>query len=146
MTKYTGELCEVRMATTEADLANAPAITNIQSIEWDIEQNIDAQPKGLGQGRLKDVHEGLIDLTGNITRWYDKEPVVPSPGTTTFASMVGAYQSSALTPLYIQVQDNDTGEVHTLKKVRGKYNISKPIDGYQEETYDFSFEELAVAQ
>jgi hypothetical protein len=146
MTKYTGEQCEVRMATTEGGLTTAPAITNIQSIEWDIEQNIDAQPKGLGQGRLKDVHEGLIDLTGNISRWYDKVPVVPSPGTTTFASMVGAYISSALTPLYIQVQDNDTGEIHLLKLVRGKYHITKPIDGYQEETYDFSFEELVVTQ
>jgi hypothetical protein len=142
MTKFTGEQAEVRMATAEADLATAPALTNIQSIEWDVEQNIDRKPKGCGQGRGKDVTEGLIDLTGKISRWYDKVPVVPSPGTTTFASMVGAYQTGSLTKLYIQVTDVETDEVHLLSRVKGKYSISKPIDGYQEEAYDFSFEDL----
>jgi hypothetical protein len=142
MTKYSGEQAEVRMAPAEADLATAPAIGNLQSIEWDVEQNIDRKPKGLGQGRGKDVKEGLIDLTGKISKWYDKEPVVASPGTTTFATMVGAYQTGSLTALYIQVTDAETGEVHLLSGVKGKYSISKPIDGYQEEAYDFSFEEL----
>jgi hypothetical protein len=142
MTKYTGEQVEVRMATAEADLATAPAVANIQSIEWDVEQNIDRKAKGCGKGRKKDVTEGLIDLTGKISKWYDKEPVVPSPGTTTFARMVGAYQTGSLTPLYVQVTDVETGEVNLLSGVKGKYHPSKPIDGYQEETYDFSFEDL----
>jgi hypothetical protein len=144
MPKYTGEQVEVRMATAEADLPTAPAIANIQSIEWDVDQNIDRKPKGLGQGRGKDVKEGLIDLTGKISKWYDTVPVVASPGTTTFASMVGECQTGSLTPLYIQVTDNETGEIHLLSGVKGKYHPSKPIDGYQEETYDFSFEGLTV--
>ena len=142
MVKLSGYNSQVRIATTENGLATAPVITNIQSIEWDVEQNIDAQPKGLGQGRGKDVTEGLIDVTGNITRWYDTVAVVPSPGTTTFASMVEAYQGGALTPLYIQVTDTDTGEVYVLKKVKGKYNTSRPVEGYKEETYDFNAEEV----
>jgi hypothetical protein len=142
MVKLLGEKCEVRIATSEGDLATAPVISNIQSIEWDNEQNIDAQPKGLGQGRLKDVTEGLIDYTGNITKWYDNEPVVPSPGTTTFAQMVEAYQTGAMTALYIQAKDTDTGEVYLIKKAKGKYNTSRPVDGYKEETYDFKAEEV----
>jgi hypothetical protein len=137
MVKYTGDNSQIRMATTEGGLATAPVITNVQSVEWDVDPNIDAQPKGCGQGRGKDVTEGLIDVAGNITRWYDKVPVVPSPGTTTFAGMVQAYQTSAMTPLFVQVTDTDTGEVHVLKEVKGKYNTSRPVDGYKEETYDF---------
>lgn len=142
MVKYTGDNSQVRIATTEGGLASAPVIPNVQSIEWDVEQNIDGQPKGLGQGRLKDITEGLIDVTGSITRWYDTVAVVPSPGTTTFASMVGAYQTGALTEVYIQVKDTDTGEVYVLKKVKGRYNTSRPVDGYKEETYDFKAEEV----
>lgn len=133
------------MATTENGLATAPVIANIQSIEWDVDQNIDAQPKGLGQGRGKDVTEGLIDVTGNITKWYDNASVVPSPGTTTFAAMVEAYQTGDMTPLYVQAKDTDTGEIYTLKKVKGKYNTSRPVDGYKEETYDFFAEEVTKA-
>src|SRR3972149_11459340 len=141
MVKYTGDNCQVRIATTEGGLASAPIITNIQSIEWDVEQNIDAAPKGSGQGRLKDITEGLIDVSGSISRWYDTVAVVPSPGTTTFASMVEAYQTGALTALYIQVTDTDTSEIYTLKKVKGKYNATRPVDGYKEESYDFKAEE-----
>jgi hypothetical protein len=142
MVKLLGEKCEVRIATTEGGLATAPVISNLQSIEWDKEQNIDAQPKGLGQGRLKDITEGLIDVTGSIARWYDNEPVVPSPGTTTFAQMVEAYQNGDMTPLYIQAKDTDTGEVYLIKKAKGKYSTSRPVDGYKEETYDFKAEDV----
>jgi len=145
LVKYTGDNSQVRMATSEAGLATAPVIANIQSIEWDVDPNIDAQPKGLGQGRGKEVTEGLIDITGSIARWYDKVPVVPSPGTTTFAEMVQAYQDGALTSLYFQVTDTDTGEVYTLKRVKGKYNTKRPVDGYKEETYDFVGEEVTKA-
>jgi hypothetical protein len=142
MVKYRGENSEVRIAATEGDLASAPIITNIQSIEWDFEQNIDAQPKGLGEGRGKDVSEEHVDITGNITKWYDTVPVVPSPGTTTFEDMVQGHEMGDLDFRYIKVTDTDTGEIHTLKKVKGKYNTSRPLDGYKEETYDFVAEEV----
>jgi hypothetical protein len=142
MPKYRGENSEVRIATTEADLETAPVIPNVQSIEWDFEQNIDAQPKGLGQGRGKDVSEGHVDITGTIVKWYDTEPVVLSPGTTTFEEMVQGDEMGPLGFRYIKVIDTDTGEVHVLKKVKGKYHPSRPLDGYKEETYDFVAEEV----
>lgn len=145
MPKLYGDKCEVRIATTEAGLADAPVISQLQSIEWDVEQNVSAQPKGEGYGRAKEVTPGLIDLTGSMTRWYNKDSVVPSPGTTTFADMVQAYQTGDMTALYIQAHDIAAGETHTLKKAYGKYHVTKPIDGYSEESYDFSFEELTVA-
>jgi hypothetical protein len=142
MAKLTGRNSEVRMATTEGALSSAPVVTNMQSIEWDEEPSIKADPKGMGFGRATEVSEGLLYYTGSMKKWYDKNPVVPSPGTTTFAEMVGAYQTGAMTKLYIQVNDLDTSEIHTLKSVLGKYHISKPIDAEQTESYDFKFEEL----
>jgi hypothetical protein len=141
MPKYRGENTEVRIAATEADLESAPVIPNIQKIEWDFEQNIDAKPKGLGQGRGEDVSEGIVHITGNITKWYDIVPVVPSPGTTTFKQMVQGNEMGAMDFRYIKVVDLDTGEIHVLKRVKGKYNTSRPLDGYKEETYDFIAEE-----
>jgi hypothetical protein len=145
MVKYRGENTEVRIAATEAELASAPIITNIQSIEWDFDQNIDAQPKGLGEGRGMDVSEGHAVITGNITRRYDTVPVVPSPATTTFEDMVQGHEMGDLDFRYIKVTDTDTGEIHILKKVKGKYDTSKPLDGYKEETYDFRVEEVTKA-
>jgi len=142
MVKYRGENSEVRIAATEEALETAPIIPNIQSIEWDFDQNIDAQPKGLGEGRGEDVSEGHVHITGNITKWYDTVPVVPSPGTTTFRTMVQGREMGALSFRYIKVTDTDTGEVHVLKKVKGKYNESRPLDRYKEETYDFVAEEV----
>ena len=142
MVKLSGYNSQVRIATSEGGLATAPVITNIQSIEWDIDQSIDEQSKGLGQGRWQDITEGLISVSGSIKRWYDTVQVVPSPGTTTFASMVEAYQGGALAELYIQATDTDTDEVFTLKRVKGKYNTSRPVDGYKEETYDFKAGEV----
>jgi hypothetical protein len=142
MPKITGQNSEVRMATTEGGLATAPVVTEVQSIEWDRDPDIGVLPKGLGMGRLQDVTEGLITYTGNITKWYNKDPVVPSPGTTTFAEMCEECETGSGTRLYIRVDDLDTAEVHTLKKILGKYHVTKPIDGPQEETFDFFFEEL----
>ena len=144
MVKYRGENSEVRIAATEADLASAPIITNIQTIEWDFDQNIDAQPKGVGEGRGEDVSEGHVHITGNITKWYDTVPVVPSPGTTTFRSMVQGHEMGALSYRYIKVTDTDTGEIYVLKRVKGKYNTSRPLDDYKDETYDFVAEEVTA--
>jgi hypothetical protein len=145
MPKFTGQNSQVRMATTEEGLLTAPIITNVQSVEWDADPSIAADAKGMGFGRTTEVYEGLLYYTGSMERDHDAEPVVPSPGTTTFAQMVEAYQTSTMTKLYIEVTDLDTGEVHTLKKALGKYHITKPIDAKQSETYDFKFEELTHA-
>jgi hypothetical protein len=145
MTKISGRNCEVRIATTEGGLATASVLTNMESIEWDADPSIKAEPKGMGFGRATEVRDGLLYYKGTIKKWYDTNPVVASPGTTTFAEMVGETQTGAMTKLYIQANDLDTGEVHTLKKVLGKYHPVKPVDAPQTETYDFLFEELTKA-
>jgi hypothetical protein len=142
MVKYKGKDTEVRMATTEGGLASASALTNVESVEWNEEPNIDAAPVGLGS-RLKDVSEGLIDYTGSISRWHDK---VAAAGSSDFATAVGAYQQGSMTPLYVQVKNKITGELVVLKKCLGAY--SRPVDspeGYWMEAWDFKFEDISMS-
>ena len=142
MVKYKGKDAEVRMATSEGGLASAPALANVESIEWNEEPNVDAAPVGLGS-RLKDVGEGLIDYTGSMSRWHDKVAVA---GSSDFATAVGAYQQGSMTPLYVQVKNKITAEVVVLKKCLGSY--SRPVDspeGYWMETWDFKFEDISMS-
>ena len=139
MPKSLGTDVEVRIATSEAGLASAAPIPYVSSIEWEPEQNVESTPKGLGS-RLQEVKEGLIEYTGSLERDYDATKVF---GTDTFAALVGAQTTGALTPLYIEVYYKITGEKVVLKKVKGKYNRGVPdVDGYVRETYDFAFEEI----
>jgi len=142
MTKYRGKDVEVRIATTEGGLATANALTNVESVEWNPEQNVDRVPVGLGS-RLKEVSEGLIDYTGSISRWHDKTAVA---GSADFATAVGAYQQSSLTVLYVQVYNKVTGEKVVLKKCMGSY--TRPVNspsGYMMESWDFSFEDISMS-
>ncbi len=142
MTKYTGRNCEVRIADTEGGLASAPVITNMQSIEWKPDHSITAEPKGLGFGRATEVSEGPLYFKGTIKKWFDTNPVVASPGTTTFAEIWGETQTGSLTKLYISVTDLDTNEVHILKKAIGNVEPVKPVDAKATENCSFWFEEL----
>jgi hypothetical protein len=142
VTKLRGKDVEVRIATTENGLDSAEALTNVESIEWNPDQNVDRAPAGLGS-RLKEVSEGLIDYTGSMSRWHDKTAVA---GSTDFATAVGAYQQGALTPLYVEVYNKVTGEKVRLKKCKGTY--SRPVDspeGYVMEAWDFSFEDISMS-
>jgi hypothetical protein len=142
MAKYRGKDVEVRIAATEDDLATATALTNVESVEWNPEQNVDRVAVGLGS-RLKETSEGLIDYTGSLSRWHDKTAVA---GSADFATAVGAYQQESLTPLYVEVYNKVTGEKVVLKECKGSY--TRPVDspeGYVMETWDFSFEDISMS-
>jgi len=142
MVKTKGTEVDVKIATSEQGLANAPVIPYISSVAYDDEQTVELTPKGLGS-RLQEAKEGLIAYTGSIERDYD---VTAVSGTDTFAKTVGSGTTGALTPLYIEVHYKLTGEKVILKKVKGKYNRGVPdVDGIVAETYDFVFEEIAYA-
>ena len=85
---------------------------------------------------------GLIEYSGSLARDYDETAV---SGTDIFAVGVGAYVTSALTPLYMEIKNKTTGKKDILKKIKGTYTKSVDVDGYVAESYDFSFEEVATA-
>ena len=141
MVKYKGHEVEIRMATTESGLGNAPAIPSISSFEYDVEQNVEATPKGMGS-RQQEVKEGLIEITGSLEKDYEESLVC---GTDPFYKAAQPDATGALTPLYFEVKNITTGKKVILKKVKGKYNCSEDVDGYVTETYDWSAEEIAFA-
>jgi len=140
MVKYRGQDVEVRIATSESGLDSASALTNVESVEWTPEQNVELAPVGIGS-RLQETTEGLIEYTGSLSRWFDATAVA---GASDFATAVGAYQQGALTPLYVEVKNKLTGEKVRFKKCKGTY--TRPLDspeGYIMESWDFSFEDVS---
>lgn len=143
MPRYKGKEVEVRIATSEAGLDNAPAIPYVTSVRWDVDKGVASVPKGLGSN-LSEVYDGVVKYTGRIVRDFDETAVVPSPGTDIFATLVGAWSTDTPT-LYIQVKNTATGRKDVLKKAKGKYSQDiGDVDGFVTETYDFEFEEIST--
>jgi len=145
LVKYDADEVEVRIGTSAANVGSAPALTNLQSIEYDPGQTFDQPPAGIGS-RLSEVHEKIIKPKGSLKRWHDEVAVVCG-GTGTLEKNVGAFTTAALTPLYIEIKNKTTSKKVTLAKCMGPY--SKTLDspeGYLEETWDFFFESLSESE
>jgi hypothetical protein len=142
MPKYSGDEVEVRIVTTDTDATYAAAspVPQVSSVEWHVKQGRKKDPVGLGS-RLKTVEETLIDYTGSLERWHSEDIIA---GSQTFRQLVGAFQQSNLTPLFIEVKNKTTGKRVRLKKCKGDYDAPavKP-DGYMMDAYDFDFEDIA---
>jgi len=143
--KYDGDEVEVRIGTSAENVGSAPALTNLQSVQYDDGQTFDQVADGIGS-RLTGVHEKLIKPKGSIKRWHDEVPVVCG-GTGTLEKNVGAFTTGALTPLYIEIKNKTTSKKVTLAKCMGPYskNLDSP-EGYVEETWDFFFESLSESE
>lgn len=138
MPKYDADEVEVRIGTTANNVSTAPALTNLESIKYDVDQSIVEAPVGIGS-RQTEVHEKLVKCAGTITRWHD-ETVVVSGGTGTLAKNVGAFTTSALTPLFVEIKNKTTSRKVTLNNCMGKYTQdNKSPDGFMMETWDFKF-------
>ena len=144
MVKYDGDEVEVRIGTTSQNVSTAPALTNLESISYKADQGVVEVAVGIGS-RATEVHEKLVKYTGTITRWHDEVAVV-SGGTGTLESNVGAFTTSALTPLYVEVKNKTTSKKDTLAGCIGLYSKDlKSPDGFLMETWDFKFNSMSTS-
>ncbi len=141
MPKYDADEVEVRIGTSVSNVVSAPALTNLESVKYDVDQSVVETPVGIGS-RQTEVHEKLTKCAGTITRWHDEVAVV-SGGTGTLAKNVGAFTTGAMTPLFIEIKNKTTSRKVTLNNCLGKYTQdSKSPDGFMMETWDFKFNSL----
>jgi len=136
MVKYKGTDVTVYMATTSAALTTNSAIGNIQSVTWKVDQGLTQEPSGFGvRGTV--AKEGIIKITGTIKRDYD-ETTVDSGTSYPFAQEVQAFQTIALTALYLRVIINSSGLKYTFYPTKGTYTPNAgSVDGIVQEQYDF---------
>jgi hypothetical protein len=149
-TRLFGKEVEVRMGTATSELTTCAAMSNVESIEWNKDPNIDSTPAGLGSNLMVNMQR-IAKFSGSMSRWYNADDVccgdTGHEGTCgdagTFAAVVGAYETGILTPLYIEITNITTGEVIELQRCIGKYSqpISSP-EGYIMEKWDFNFEDI----
>jgi hypothetical protein len=139
--KYSGTEVEIRIAATEVGLDTASPLTNIESIEWNVAQNVERLPKGLGF-RSQEVREGLAEISGTISRWHDEIAVA---GYSNFRTAVGAFQvDTVINYLFVEVKNKSTGKKVRFKNCKGDYSApAVATDGYMMEQWDFSAEDIA---
>ena len=140
MTKYTADKFELRLATTENGLDTAPALSSWESIEWAAKHGRQKVPVGINS-RLQEVYETLLDYSGSCSGWYDE---AAAGGSGDILTAFGAFQQSALTPLYIEIKNKSTSAKIRLKKVKGdpSHTIDSP-DGFSMWSVDFDFEDIS---
>jgi len=140
MPKYFAHNFEVRLATTEAGLDTAPALSGWESIEYTVSHSLQKVPVGIGS-RLQEVYETLLDYSGSISGWYDE---TPAGGSADILTALGAFQQSAVTPLYIELKNKVTGSKIRLKKCKGDpaQTLDSP-DGVSMWSWDFQFEDIS---
>lgn len=141
MVKYKGWEVDVFLSATEAGLETVSAIPGLQSIEYSPEQNIESVPDGFGS-RLRTLKEGIHEPGGSMTRHYDATVIEDSK---TFAELVQAFTSGALSELFIKVYNKTTTKSDYLKQLKGTWNKGYPdIDGVITETFDFEAREITT--
>jgi hypothetical protein len=139
--KYKGTDVTVYMATTAAALTTNSAVGNIQSVTWKVDQGMTQEPSGFGS-RGSIAKEGVIKITGTVKRDYD-ENTVDTGSSQTFAEETQAFQTTALTALYMRVIINATGLKYTFYPTKGTYTPNIPsVDGIAQEQYDFMADNL----
>ncbi len=144
MVKYDGDEVEVRIGTTANNVSTAPALTNLDSVMYKVDQSVTEVATGIGF-RTTEVHEKLIKMTGAITRWNDEVAVV-SGVTGTLETNVGAFTTGALTPLFVEIKNKTTTKKITLTGCMGLFSKDlKSPGGFLMETWDFKFTSIATS-
>jgi hypothetical protein len=140
MAKYLGKDYEMRLATTEASLTSAPALSRWESFKTKIGQGRKKSPVGLGS-RLQEVTVSLLDYSGSASGWYDE---TAAGGSADVLTAFGMFEQSDVTPLYVQLKNKKTGSLITLKKCTGDatLNVDSP-EGFAMWSWDFDFEDIS---
>jgi len=139
MTKYTADEYEIRVATTEAGLASASALSGWDKVEVKVKQGRKKAPVGIGS-RLQEVHETLIDYSGSISGWVQESGLAGSGDELT---AFGMFQQGSLTPLYIELKNKTTSSKIHLCKCKGDpaVSIGSP-EAFVTWAWDFDFEDI----
>jgi hypothetical protein len=140
--KYDGDEVEVRVGTSTSNVSTAPALTNLESISYKVDQGVTEVATGIGF-RTTEAHAKLLKYSGAITRWHDELNNV-SGGTGTLSSMIGAFSLTKPSALVIEIKNKTTGRKETLSGVFGNYakDLKSP-EGFLMESWDFKFGLLA---
>jgi len=138
--KYTADHYEIRLATTEAGLATAPALGSWESITFQTTHGRKKVPSGIGS-RLQEVHETLLDYSGSVSGWYDETAVA---GSSDVLAALQMYQQGAVSPIYLRLTNKISGKTITLKKLIGDpaVTIASPED-FVMWSWDFDYEDVA---
>jgi hypothetical protein len=138
LVKYTGDEVEIRIGTSATNCLTAPVLTNVESITYKVNQNINQVAVGIGS-RGTEVYGTLVKYTGTIVRWNDELAEV-SGSTGSLATNVGAFSQATLTPLFVAIKNKITGTKTVLCGCIGDYQEDlKTADAFLEETWAFMF-------
>jgi len=141
---YDGNEWEVRIATTQAGLANATKIPWVKSWSEDRDPGIQQVPKGMGYGRGKEVHETLTEWTGSLEKTYDdtllvvQSPMAPSSPFAVIACMEDV-------AWWLEFKNKVSGEKKQFSGVHGHYTHDHAEDDFGTETWDWAAESRTVA-
>jgi hypothetical protein len=117
------------------------AIPYINSLSIDPNPNLEEVPKGLGYGRLQEVREKLLSLSGSIGRFYDETTVSE---TDDFEETVQAFETGTITGLWLRIKNTTTSKIYLFEGVKGHLSQDSPVDGFVSETYDWMGEGVTV--
>jgi hypothetical protein len=139
MTKYTADEYELRVATSEADLASAPVLSGWQKLDVKVKQGRKKRPDGIGS-RLQRVKETLLDYSGSVSADLQESPLA---GSSDELTALGMFQQGSLTPLYIELKNKITGSKIHLCKCTGDpaVSIASP-EAFVTWAWDFDFEDI----
>lgn len=147
MARYQGKDVDVRIATGTAEAATATPVPYLMNIEWGPQQNIRAFPKGLGQGRATELHEGLLQYTGRLNFDYDTTEIEGGSILSEFFQSHSAEGTVSLTKRTIRVTVGATGHSWILRNVLGQWRESIPdVDALAEQSLDIWFESLEISK
>jgi hypothetical protein len=139
MTKYTADEYEIRVTTSEADLASAPVLSGWQKLNVKVKQGRKKHPDGIGS-RLNRVKATLLDYSGSISADLQE---CAFAGSSDELTALGMFQQGALTPLYIELKNKITGTKIHLCKCTGDPAVSIDTpEAFVTWAWDFDFEDI----
>jgi len=140
---YDGNEWEVRIATTQAGLAEATKIPFVKNWSEAKSKGIKQVPKGMGHGRGKEVHETLIEYTGSLEKTYcDTLLAVQSPWTP--ISPFGEIACMEDVAWWLEFKNKITGKKIQFGGVHGDYEHPHAEDDFGTETWDWAAESRTV--
>jgi len=142
---YDGNEWEIRIATTQAGLANATKIPYVKNWSEDRDPGIVQVPKGQGYGRGKEVHETLTEITGSLEKGYcDTLLAVQSPWTPGI-SPFGELACMEDIAWWLEFKNSISGDKIQFGGVHGKYHHDHAEDDFGTETWDWAAESRTMA-
>jgi hypothetical protein len=145
MPVYDGNEWEVRIATTEAGLANATAIPYVRNWSEDRDPGIEQVPKGMGYGRGKEVHETLTELTGSLEKTYCETGLAVQSPWGSANSPFGEIANIAGVQWWLEFKNKVTGKKVQFGGVIGHYTHDHAEDDFGSETWDWAAESRAIS-